>query len=297
MQFGAYGTDSRFTQRTLVGKNSVFAPLVATNSNYGRIRSSKMLFSEHFVRYGNGKAINAITSNAEVGCDPRINVTYCYYNDYREDNDASGTMQIYPNQANSATVDQAFPYIKKFYYDEFTGVGEMNFVVYRYADLLLILAEAANELDKLGEAVAYVNEVVDRAADANGNGVRDTDELQPAAYSEAMGKDGVRESLRWERVFELVGEGQEMLEVRRHGTEYLKSIIALSDTWVNSIFLPSDEGGLGLTGNLHKVEALYGNIATDDFVRQNLFFPYPKSEIQLNSAITFDDQNLGWENY
>ncbi len=297
MQFGAYGTDSRFTQRTLVGKSSVFAPLVATNSNYGRIRSSKMLFSEHFSRYGNGSAINAIASNSEEGCDPRINVTYCYYNDYREGNDASGKFAIYPNQSSSASVDQAFPYIKKFYYDEFTGIGEINFIVYRYADLLLVLAEAANELDKLSDAVSYVNQVVDRAADANGNGVRDTDELQPMAYSESMGKESVREALRWERVFELVGEGQEMFEVRRHGAEYLKSMITLSDKWVNNIFVSNEEGGLGLTGNLHKVEALYGDMATDDFARQNLFFPYPKSEIQLNDSITLEDQNLGWENY
>ena len=49
----------------------------------------------------------------------------------------------------------------------------MNFIVYRYADLLLTLAEAANELGgaHTREAVGYVNEVLFRARNAS-NGTR-----------------------------------------------------------------------------------------------------------------------------
>lgn len=296
IQFGLSGTAARMTERTLVGTNSVFAPLLGTNNNQGRVRASKMLFCEHWARYGNTKKVNEIESNHEADCDPRINTTYLYFNDYRPDTETGGSQKIFPNLANTSQAEQIYPFIRKYWYDDYRGTCECNFIVYRYADLLLVLAEAANELGKTQEAIGYINEVVDRAADANGNGVRDDDEVKPESWSLSMTQSEVREELRWERIFELVGEGQEMYDVRRYGVEHMKKMIELSDYWINQVFVPKEEGGWGLAGSRHKTEIVYGARATDDFVKQNLFFPYPKQEIQLNNGISNEDQNWGWEN-
>ena len=43
---------------------------------------------------------------------------------------------------------------------EYTGI---DMPVFRYADVLLCLAEALNEQGRTGEAIAYVNKVRDRA--------------------------------------------------------------------------------------------------------------------------------------
>lgn len=58
----------------------------------------------------------------------------------------------------------------------------MNFIVYRYADLLLTLAEAANELGgaHTREAVGYVNEVLFRARNASNE-----QRTEPADWTQA----------------------------------------------------------------------------------------------------------------
>lgn len=296
LQFGIAGVAARFTERTLVGVKSVFAPLLGENNNQGRVRASKMLFCEHWARYGNANKVTDLTSNHEPDCDPRINTSYVYYNDYRPDNTSSGTMRIFPNLGNISNAEQIYPFIKKYYYDAYRGTCEHNFIMYRYADLLLVLAEAANELGKTSEAIGYVNEVVNRAADANGNGLRDPSETKPAEWLTTLTQDEVRTELRWERIFELVGEGHEMFDIRRYGVAHMRSIIALSDMWINKVSEPKADGGWGLSGTLNKTEVVYGASATDDFLKHNLFFPYPKKEIQLNNGIDPSDQNLGWEN-
>lgn len=53
-----------------------------------------------------------------------------------------------------------------------------NFVYYRYADLLLVLAEAANEIGE--DAMPYLKLVLDRARDSNGDGSVAADEIYPS---------------------------------------------------------------------------------------------------------------------
>ena len=73
------------------------------------------------------------------------------------------TKENYPDQSTSKY--EYLPYLRKWVDPTFTaGNANVNFIVYRYADLLLTLAEAANELGgtHTREAVGYVNEVLVR---------------------------------------------------------------------------------------------------------------------------------------
>ena len=70
------------------------------------------------------------------------------------------TKENYPDQSTSKY--EYLPYLRKWVDPTFTaGNANVNFIVYRYADLLLTLAEAANELGgaHTREAVGYVNDL------------------------------------------------------------------------------------------------------------------------------------------
>lgn len=65
---------------------------------------------------------------------------------------------------------------------------DMDFVIYRYADALLLLAEAYNNLDRTGEAIPLLNQIRNRAGLAN---------------TTATDKTSVQAALEKERLFEL----------------------------------------------------------------------------------------------
>lgn len=56
------------------------------------------------------------------------------------------------------------PYIKKYLYPHaISGQTNQNWIVYRYAEILLMIAESLNEQNKPSEALPYINEVRRRA--------------------------------------------------------------------------------------------------------------------------------------
>lgn len=90
----------------------------------------------------------------------------------------------------------------------------LNFPVLRYADVLLMKAEALNELGRTAEAAAPLNEVRTRAGLENVTGLT---------------KDAFREKVLKERRMELAFEGQRWFDLIRvnngqYGIDFLKSI-------------------------------------------------------------------------
>lgn len=87
--------------------------------------------------------------------------------------------------------------------------AERNMPVIRYAEVLLIYAEALNEVDKTSEAEAPLNEVRARAG------------LDPKT---GLGKDAFRDAVMQERRIELFGEGHRFFDLRRWGKvdEYVR---------------------------------------------------------------------------
>lgn len=90
----------------------------------------------------------------------------------------------------------------KYIYPIGTSDGKVNWRVIRYADVLLMLAEALNENDKTSEALKYLNQVHERAG--------------LDAYT-GLSKDETREKIYLERRFELFMEGHRWFDLVRTG--------------------------------------------------------------------------------
>ncbi len=156
---------------------------------------------------------------------------------------------------------QAGPAIMK-YWDPTFGLsigGDANWMVLRYADVLLMFAEAENELNgPTTAAYAAVNAVRKRARDENANGISETTELQLLPDLAGLTKDQFREAVLNERRLELAFEGHRRWDLLR-------------------------------TGKFLEVLRASGK----DAQPKHTLFPVPFLEIQANPALT---QNPGYAN-
>ncbi|WP_258104185.1 RagB/SusD family nutrient uptake outer membrane protein [Marinoscillum sp. MHG1-6] len=143
--------------------------------------------------------------------DPRLTTTYL--TSWKQQNNGSTTNK-YPVNSSRSSFANAHPFFFKLSEKDPTNedrVGNQNIVLYRYADLLLMLAEISNELQN-GEQLGYVSEVLGRVG------------LSPQAKYSGTQAD-FREAIMREYQFELLGEGQDMMTVRRRGYDWFKANI------------------------------------------------------------------------
>lgn len=102
------------------------------------------------------------------------------------------------------------------------GYTAMNYTIIRYADVLLMAAEAEVEVGSLTKALEYVNMVRKRAANPAGFVLKNN---APAAkyviseYTSAAfaSKEAARTAVRFERKLELSGEGHRFFDLLRWG--------------------------------------------------------------------------------
>jgi hypothetical protein len=137
--------------------------------------------------------------------DPRIDGSYIYeYN--RADN--GNLIQHYPAITNRTTFTNGHPFLFKFVEKDTqhsNQFGDQNLIIYRYADLLLMLAEISNELQN-DQQLGYVTEVLDRVGMSND------------AY--LGGQSSFRDAIMNEYRYELIGEGEDAHNNRRRGFDY-----------------------------------------------------------------------------
>ena len=109
----------------------------------------------------------------------------------------------YVKLSQSLRTDQTYPYIKKYarVHSQFNNTGQ-NWPVYRYAEVLLFLAESLNEQGKSGEAVTYLNQVRARAG---------------LAATKASAQADLREAIFKERRVELAFENKRWFDLTRTG--------------------------------------------------------------------------------
>ncbi len=116
----------------------------------------------------------------------------------------------YVTLSGSLRTNKVFPYIKKFAKRHaLHGNTGNNWPVYRYAEVLLFLAEALNEQGKAAEATTYLNMVRTRAGlAANASG-----DLRDAIYRERR-VELAFENKRW---FDLVRTGRAVAVITAYG--------------------------------------------------------------------------------
>lgn len=135
----------------------------------------------------------------------------------------------------------------------------------RYADVLLLLAEALNEQGKTAEAIPYVNQVRQRAGAAL---------LNSNAYTRVKGQEDLRKRIRNERRWEFVIEGVNFFDEMRW------------KTWKETKFNNGGPSGTkGVTG-----EIIFANTWLGDYLYA---WPLPAVECERNGNLV---QNEGWIN-
>ncbi|MBU1820041.1 MAG: RagB/SusD family nutrient uptake outer membrane protein [Bacteroidetes bacterium] len=154
------------------------------------------------------------------------------------------------------------------------GYTALNYTIIRFADVLLMAAEAEIEVGSLDKAREYVNQVRRRAANPAGYV---TQNGQPAAkyvideYPAARfdSKDKARAALRFERKLELSGEGHRFYDLVRWGVAepVLNAYIANE-----AKFLPTTLGGSKFVAGKHELLPLPQDeidLLGNDVIKQN----------------------------
>ena len=159
-------------------------------NHFGWLRVSADVFLDHQSTYPD---------------DPRLTGTYLY--DYVRA-DTGGPVKVYPAFPNRANFPKAHPYLFKFTEKDPTHnnqFGDQNVIIYRYAELLIMLAEISNELQN-GQQLGFITEVLDRVGMSNDAYLGDQDTFRDAIMNEYR--------------FEVLGEGEDAHNNRRRGFDY-----------------------------------------------------------------------------
>lgn len=204
-------------------------------STWGRLRINPERYDLHAASYPG---------------DPRIAGTYV--STYFRHKKGTGYFKSHPDVART-NFRSGYPYSYKYWQKTpiQTNYNNQNYVAFRYADLLLMLAEISNELNN-GEQMGYVSEVLARVG------------LVPSAEYNG-GQDSFRNAIMKEYQFELIGEGQDWFTNRRRGFDYFR----------DKVIVPHNEGPLFNS----KIDVTLHN---DESV---MLLPFPSIEINTNQEI------------
>lgn len=194
----------------------------------------------------------------------------------------------FANKSKLNAYQTHWPIIKKFYDPAQVGQNaHKNVIVYRYAEMLLDMADVYNETGNTDKAVSLVNEVLKRARQSVAGAT------QPADWKTGLGKDEVREKIYFERLFETCGEHGQYQRARIWGTRHdlFKHLLELNNN--HSITQKVYELG---EGKVNFSERRFGDngVLTDDFLKKNLLLPICQKELNTNSAIKDSDNNFGY---
>ena len=234
----------------------------------------------------NGKTISQSGSNYNentpyINRDPRMTSTIVY-DGYQWKNADGSIKTIYikpgtdpdksaPDEYKPGTSSSALGYYLRKYFDP-TAVNfnsGLNLILIRYADVLLMYAEAKNELSKMDESTwnSSVRALRARA------GFTDPNALQ---YDPTISQDSLRSIVRRERRSELAFEGLRIFDIRRWKT---------IETVLNTTVHGARFGDLGVDNGY-----IRGGVRIFNPSRHYLW-PVPRDERALNSNLT---QNPGW---
>ncbi|MEJ7830004.1 MAG: RagB/SusD family nutrient uptake outer membrane protein, partial [Segetibacter sp.] len=140
----------------------------------------------------------------------------------------------------------------------------LNFTIIRYADVLLMAAEAEIEVGSLAKAAEYINRVRARAAASPVvNGAAPAANYLVSPYTSFAGKDDARKAVRMERMLELGMEGHRFFDLNRWG---------ITADYINNVYLSKEK--------VRRASALGGAVFTKN---KDEYQPIP--EFAINQSI------------
>lgn len=176
-----------------------------------------------------------------------------------------------------------------------TQLNSVNIHLFRYADLLLLLAEADVETGDLEGARTIVNQIRTRASVAAQGPGTDASTIavgihdpgitwanyQIGLYPSFPDQAYARNAVRYERRLELAMEGQRLFDLRRWG---------IADVTLNSYI-----NGVGGGAEKSASRRLY-KAGAEAFAAKHAWYPIPPIQIELSkvAGATTLKQNTGW---
>ena len=230
--------------------------------HFGWFRVSAFFHDYHLKTYGGNVSWNA--NNLIDFPDKRYKGTYLSEYFRADRTPPAGRVRVYPHNPVRNRFANAHPYLFKWAEKDKTHNNQFNsqnVIVYRYAELLLMLAEISNELGN-GQEMTYLQPVLDRA------GVSIRPEF-------SQGQSAFRDAIMDEYKFELIGEGEDNFHVRRRGVQYFLE---------NTINPHNNSFGKKVgVGSKKYINNRDITLSTDP--SQIMLFPIPLSEINTNNLI------------
>lgn len=136
----------------------------------------------------------------------------------------------------------------------------INFPLIRYGDVLLMLAEAYNENNQLGQAIAELNKVRERSDMPGLN--------SGSPHLAVTNQEQMRERISHERKVELAGEGLRYFDLKRW-----EQLAEVSDGYIEK----------SIVGD---------NLVTRQYQTRHKIWPIPGQEIEINPLL---EQNTEWK--
>lgn len=261
--YGSYELFSSYTDlfNDTKGNNTIESIFEIQSSEAASLDHARAFTPNNYI---NASSFGWLKINAEVldlhrntyPGDERITATYVSL--WTQQNNGK-TIKNYPEipwGTGRPNFNVGFPYLLKIGSTDPAAtlrVTNKNFKIYRYADLLLMLAEISNELQN-GEQLGYVTEVLDRV------GVTPSPE-----YS--GGQESFRNAIMKEYQFELMGETHGWFNNRRRGYDH----------FLNNIIIPHNTA-VTFMSNI--------DVTLDTNEETVMILPIPNAEINTNDLIS-----------
>ena len=173
---------------------------------------------------------------------------------------------VYPTKKYNKK-NQSWPYIGKWKDPDAPDnfAADNNFIVIRYAEVLLIFAEAENEVNgPSDDAYDAVDMILERARNADG-----TPREEPANWERTLSQEEFRDKVWNERRFELMAEMKLWFDLVRLGV----------DKFISFKEADNDYGYKPVKHGVYE---------------KNMYYPIPTLEISSNDAISVSEQNPGY---
>ncbi|WP_397447577.1 RagB/SusD family nutrient uptake outer membrane protein [Polaribacter sp. R77954] len=271
LQYISTGTSTKSGQHT-----TIFPPqrsIYNQRNQGGQARVNRLALHDHYLDYN--------VAVDENHTDTRIDATYIR-DTYTEIVAPNRVRNIYPTQFSG---NFAINFIKKYSESNNTNINsEKNRIVFRYADLILMLAEIENERGNTVESKAYIKLVLDRA---------DATLYTKANIDAIAGGEDLRLRIAKERIYELLGEGFEWFDLRRikiGNSTFLENRIQRREALMNG----SDLFDTRSRTSYHNIWNPDLSFVIGSILEKNYLFPIPENEIIGNNNLTNADQNPGY---